>query len=272
MTIKKIVLVLLAISLAFCFVGCAKDDKNPTNPEETPTESTQDNSPSLPFVDEDDAVIVVGEQELWEAEKKEIGVDTIKLDAKWNENISIGDAVVSAKSFTDFSVIPNYYYGKGDSYATLEAAYHTAGEVISLRTNAIDVDEYVSVDLNIDGKAWSEEDRNYVAVEGIRLIATANIYEGGLETLKDLATYVPGDSFGVGSTYSHINNIIGEPTNSFSDRAADGTNLTTCVYISDDVEMILSYCWFEKDGIESAVLTSIDWMPTTVRDALSAQN
>jgi hypothetical protein len=99
-----------------------------------------------------------------------------------------------------------------------------------------------------------------------------NPYEGGgIDTLKAKAAYTSNGNFGIGSSYENIVKIIGEASNQTTVPMDEGISLTSCVYVGDNAEMILTFMWVDDSGINSAALTSVSWIATTIGTELHAQ-
>jgi hypothetical protein len=270
MKVQRLIIALLVISIVSSLYGCANDENvHETMGSNSEIIENEDFVPESSTANEEH-VVVTGEQFVWEKPEQQIALDSIKLTEKWHEYIDVGGAIISTIDFTDISVIHNYYYGNNDSYADLETAYYVPTFSLSTKTDTINFDTYVSANLDIISTTFKDEvGGKKVIIEEIRFISTINPYEGGIEILKTDAYFSEG-TFGIGSSYEYVVGLIGEPTAILTEDIGD-VNSSTCIYTAENAEMILSFMWFEQDGVESAVITSIDWIPTTIRSILHTQ-
>ena len=239
------------------------DPTSPTAPT-NPTEETM-----TPIITKYE--IATGAANIWDKEKQALSLDTIRLDANWMNYITIGDATILSNTMADISLVPNYYYGDNDSWSDLETVYFVPTLMLSNKTNKIQFGKYASVYLDIVTTTFEYDLQRYAIIDEIRFIATANPYEGGFDEMIAASEYVDG-LFGIGSKYSAVTNIIGDTEDIVTEQFGDGVRGATCIYVAEDVELILTFMWFDADGIDSAILTSINWIPTSVRTVLHSQD
>ena len=274
--IKKLLALILIICMFCCFIGCTRsnpDNATPTT-ETLPIDTTPDSdSIEITLDDQEEIVreVLSNEQMVWEKPEKQMTLGTIKISKDWDKFIIVDEIAVSAIDYTDMSMINNYYYGSNDSYANLETAYYVPTYRLSMMTNDVYFDEYISAIMNIVGTTNDAHKDKHVVIEEINFITTVNPYEGGLDTLKTNASYTSDGYFGIGSTHSYIENIIGKANSETTTPMIMGINLTNCVYIGENAEMIMTFMWNNDDGIDTATLTSIDWIATKISSDLHTQ-
>lgn len=259
----KSLLFITCFTTIFCFVGCGKKDEevasDPANLDRNVTISSKEDSYSV--LDPEFAF----EEFLWEKEKEEFQVNSLKLTAEWDKSIMVGDTAISSTSPTDISLLPNYFYGDNSDHTNLENAYHDSYYAIAAQTGRIKIGNQSSFNFQVESTSYGDN----LIVESIQLTGITNILEDAGAELKSMSSYING-TFGIGSTYSYVIGINGEPTGIVTDKSGD-FNITTVVYSGENAEMTLLFSWAKDGDVNNAVLTSIYWKPSVVCSLLHNQ-
>jgi hypothetical protein len=113
--------------------------------------------------------------------------------------------------------------------------------------------------------------KNNLMIESVQITGVTNILEDNGAELKSLSSAIDVSSFGFGSTYKHVLNLIGEPKTIITDDSGD-FNIATAFYSNQNASMTLTFS-YPKDGkVEDSVLTSIYWKPLEVCSILHNQD
>jgi len=212
--------------------------------------------------------VAVDEKNIWEKEFSSVEMKDIVIGEDWPERIMIRDAEVSSKQAADISILENFFFENENISEDLQTVYRvpTLGHFTS--SPRVYLTRFTSMRLDVTTTTLNE----YAVIEEILCTVATNPHEeGGLKTLSETAPYATDKNFGLGSTYEQVMSVIGEPNDVFTDSVGDGLNSTTCVYVSETAEMILTFMWFEEDGQDTAALMTINWLPMQIREMLHTQ-
>lgn len=243
--------VFLILVMVCSIVACGKTSEQNDPSESLPTESDTQNVE----IDETANLKLKDEKMLWEKDFCLLKSNALTLDAKWDEYIYVGGDKVYSKYPTDISVVPNYLFDDNASIADLNAAYNNPHVDFSIDTTKCYFDEYASGTLTFYGTTYKEEEK--FVVETVRFSTEINPFEGGLDTLVNTASYTEG-AWGIGSRYGIVKAIIGEgEENALFNQ--DNLHISDIFYSGENAGMVLTIQWFEDEGVDSAVITDIEW-------------
>jgi hypothetical protein len=264
--------------MLFGLMGCS-GNVNQTDYPSTypPTESTDnpiDVLPTQPNVTKENLEVSSGAKNIWEKDYQEFTLEDFVLGADWYERVNIGDIDVYSTEMIDASKLPNYYYKINGSHADLETMYYIPTVCLSVNSSNYTIGKWSTVTSIVDFTTYLQFKDNVALrnpiVEKIKVSADTNIYEGGLNELTGAAKFST-QSFGIGSTYRHVSNLIGEPTNVLAEDWDEMIHAAMCIYVANDAELLLTFVWDADKSQDEAILIEINWIPTTVRTILRSQ-
>jgi hypothetical protein len=273
MTGKRILSLLLAIVIFVSMVGCSKQDSDPSGTTQSTQGQTENTDPLVPSTPNNDGKVIVGDKAIWEKPFNPIATGTILLDKNWSSYVSIGEIKVLSNRMTDVSLISNYYYDENSSASNLRTLYYLPTLRYALQTDNFitDISTYLFMDLTCTTLKGNGTQHNAI-IESVKIIGTPNYYGDGIAVLRENSKNAYDQQIGIGSAYDHVVEQLGEPKATHTESVDNGTCFTTCVYVSESVEMTLSFAHENSQNPNDGVLISIEWTPTTVREELHMQD
>ena len=266
MAIKKIITTIISFILIATLVGCDNKEQNETN------NSITDNNIGINDViissknpSQGDAIGVT--EWLWEKEKEELNISSLKIGANWFDEITIGETKISSTTMTDVSLLPNYFFSEKDDPSKIEIAYYDPHYAIAINTAKIRLGNNSSFSMRIASTTYEHN----LMIESVQIAGVTNICEDNGTELKGLVDNNGSKRFGFGNTYAHVFNLIGKPDNTITDSSGD-FNLTTAFYNHKNASMTLTFSYAKDGKIEDGALTSIYWKPLEVCSILHNQD
>lgn len=242
-----------------CACNTEEHQENPSDSTDSTTNSSISENADTTLSNQD------VETYIWEKEKDTVTFDTLVLDANWHKGITVGGTFVSSLGFTDVSETPNYYWADDESYGEFEAGYYVPKTAHSVKTDMVPLHDFFFGQMEILTTTYNNHN---LFIEGVRFVGVANTYEGdGLDFVRQASEH-SGDKFGIGSTYEDVIKLIGEPDNKWTEQADTNLMASTCVFIEDNAELMLVFAHMDTEDDAKAVLTSVIWTPTKLKEAL----
>ena len=262
---RKILILLLVLTMIFCFVGCKQ--KVPAGPqiddESTPTTVVEgEESPPTKIWDNRNTFSVdINDKYLWEKEFEQLNQNEIAFDENWEEYITIsGNKILSTG--TDLSFVDNYFLNGDFSSADLEALYLVELSSQELDTGKVQIDQFADIRMTLQCKNYNKN----AIVEKIRVVSTLNPYEYTIEEFGNNYNSVDGQ-FGIGSNHKYVLDILGKPDDKNIGNADDEYELIQYHYFGEDTDLMLAFM-VKKDDVDNGVLVTFEWTPKTLRSML----
>lgn len=201
---------------------------------------------------------------IWEKTFSTMGINVLSLTSNWNKSIAFGGANISSTTPTDLSVLPNYFFNETNPHADVETAYyipHLGYRLEKLTQLGANITGLCEIDLTTSPASLNIERVSYTLM--------VNPYEGGYKTVRENTSYDAG-TFGLGSTYKEVMDILGEPGSKLEHSQGD-YKLILVGYMSDDAYMQIEFSHMSDEPESDAIVTMITWNASTVYDTLRTQ-
>lgn len=206
------------------------------------------------------------EKVIWEKEFAKIGINSIRVNAKWDEYIIVGGAKVLASEKTDFSVMPNYFFDDSYQPADVQTAYFVP------RVGLLVQKQYPFTNLVtglLDVEATSGH--NNLFIERVAYTVLHNPYEGSIAQISNAAEYSDGE-VGIGSSYEDVVSILGKPTNTDEFDSGTGYKNVILTYGTAQTRLVIELSLMNSNDKNEAIVTGIDWLAMAVKDELRTQD
>lgn len=241
-------------------------DVNVGNNDENKDEGTYV-EPTLP--DDWDGMAIDPEVEVekvvWEKEFNKIGLNSIRVDSKWNEYIIVGGAKVSALTKTDFSVMPNFWFDGDYQPADVQTAYFVP-HVGLIVNKEFQFSNLVTGLLDVETTSGTHN----LFVERIAYTLLHSPLDGSLTQIASANDYKEGE-VGIGSTYDDVIAVLGNPSNVDSFDSGIGYKNIILSYGSEKSRLVVEFTLKDSDSQDKAIVTGLDWLAMAVKDELRMQ-
>lgn len=196
---------------------------------------------------------IISTQKIWEKDHNSLQWNQFIIDKNFKE-IRIDDCKLDLNSFLDISLLPNYFFEKGDPINSLKQAYENNVGSVELSTESERVDTLTMSSFFATSMDFLYEDKHYPVIKEIGITAigptTQDWYNELYESSK---TY---DGIGIGTDASILSEMINIPLNDIIKKDIDG-NIVPYYYETSSGHFLFSFTAIQNNNQETNIITGI---------------